>query len=131
MSTPPYYDNPFESEETVEQQHRRIARTIRENVDKREGVAAPLEPTTARQWLSDELDRRGIPESAKEKMLRPNDISVELLEAYAAAVSKNLQEELARLKSEVAVRDEWLRFIDAKDLKIYHELKMRAGKSPR
>jgi hypothetical protein len=94
-------------------------------------LAAPLEPTTARQWLSDELDRRGIPESAKEKMLRPNDISVELLEAYAAAVSKNLQEELARLKSEVAVRDEWLRFIDAKDLKIYHELKMRAGKSPR
>jgi hypothetical protein len=105
-----------------------------------EGVAAPLEPTPpAEEWANDYLAGTFPVGKFQEKLCDKYGIKVtlgrsllaELFRAYAAAVSKNLQEELARLQSEVAVRNEWLRFADAEDLKTYRELRNQAGKSPR
>lgn len=102
-------ENPFEPDETPEQQDRRIGRMIRENADKRMSVAAPLERTL-------EGDRaKLVIEIARELYDRflmggwePQDayhqIEVWLL-AYAAAVSKASREELAVVRKDLEIAD--------------------------
>jgi hypothetical protein len=93
----PQPENPFEPEETPEQQDRRIGRMIRDNVDKSRPVAEPGHsvPSPEVNWIAlaeDFLFTKYANIRGRSTLLVP------ILAAFAKAVTKGSQQELARAK---------------------------------